>query len=223
MNFAKILIVDDETDITEFLQYNLKKSNFLTKIANDGLQAIELYKSFKPNIIILDIMMPRLNGVEICEKIRSHYKDQDVIIIFLSARNEEYTQVACYDSGGDDYIQKPIKPRLLIKKIESYTKRIKKLNLDGVIKNGISINKAKHLIFLNEKKINLTKTQFKILNFLFKNENIVFSREQIIEKVWGENYYVSQRNVDVQIRKIRKQIGEEKIVTIKGVGYKFTV
>ena len=222
MDFAKILIVDDETDITEFLQYNLKKSNFLTEIANDGLQAIELYKSFKPNIILMDIMMPELNGVEICEKIRNHYKDQDVIIIFLSARNEEYTQIACYDAGGDDYIKKPIKPRLLIKKIESYTKR-KKINLDGVIKNGISINEAKHLIFLNDKEINLTNTQFKILNYLYINNNIVFSREQIIKKAWGENYFVSPRNVDVQIRKIREQIGDEKIVTIKGVGYKFKV
>lgn len=222
MDFVKLLIVDDETDITEFLQYNLEKSNFITEIANDGLQAIELYKSFKPNIILLDIMMPELNGVEICEKIRNHYKDQDVIIIFLSARSEEYTQIACYDAGGDDYVKKPIKPKLLIKKIESYTKR-KKINLDGVIKNGISINEAKHLIFLNDKEINLTNTQFKILNYLYTNNNIVFSRDKIIKKVWGQNYFVSPRNVDVQIRKIREQIGDEKIVTIKGVGYKFKV
>ena len=222
MDFAKLLIVDDETDITEFLQYNLEKSNFITEIANDGLQAIELYKSFKPNIILLDIMMPELNGVEICEKIRNHYKDQDVTIIFLSARSEEYTQIACYDAGGDDYVKKPIKPRLLIKKNRIIHKK-KKINLDGVIKNGISINEAKHLIFLNDKEINLTNTQFKILNYLYTNNNIVFSRDKIIKKVWGQNYFVSPRNVDVQIRKIREQIGDEKIVTIKGVGYKFKV
>ena len=221
MELIKILIVDDEPDIIEFLQYTLNKEKYITKSANNGLEAIEIYKTFQPNLILMDVQMPKLNGVETCERIRNIEKNgEKSYIVFLSARSEEYTQIATYDAGGDDFINKPIKPRILVKKIKAILNREK--NIQITEKNGISIDVDKHLIFLNKKKINLTKRQFQILNLLYINQDRLFSREQIIKSVWEKDYYVTLRNVDVQIRKIREAIGEKKIITIKGMGYKFS-
>ena len=221
MELIKILIVDDEPDIIEFLQYTLNKEKYITKSANNGLEAIEIYKTFQPNLILMDVQMPKLNGVETCERIRNIEKNgEKSYIVFLSARSEEYTQIATYDAGGDDFISKPIKPRILVKKIKAILNREK--NIQITEKNGISIDVDKHLIFLNKKKINLTKRQFQILNLLYINQDRLFSREQIIKSVWEKDYYVTLRNVDVQIRKIREAIGEKKIITIKGMGYKFS-
>tara|TARA_S200000501_G_scaffold147234_1_gene138934 strand:- start:165 stop:833 length:669 start_codon:yes stop_codon:yes gene_type:complete len=220
MNEAKILIVDDEKDVREFLSYTLsKKRNFQIKTAQNGFEAINIFKEYKPDIILLDITMPKLDGIEACYKIRSIDKN-NTIIIFLSARNEEYTQIASYDAGGDDFISKPIKPRLLLKKIDTIIKR--KIPEKIIVKNGISINNSKHLVLLNNKKISLTKKQFQILTLLYNDNDVVYSREQIIQKVWDKDYYVTHRNVDVQIRKIREVIGNDKITTIKGLGYKFS-
>ena len=220
MNEAKILIVDDEKDVREFLSYTLsKKRNFKIKTAQNGFEAINIFKEYKPDIILLDITMPKLDGIEACYKIRSIDKN-NTIIIFLSARNEEYTQIASYDAGGDDFISKPIKPRLLLKKIDTIIKR--KIPEKIIVKNGISINNSKHLVLLNNKKISLTKKQFQILTLLYNDNDVVYSREQIIQKVWDKDYYVTHRNVDVQIRKIREVIGKDKITTIKGLGYKFS-
>ena len=219
MESIKILLIDDEPDILEFLEYNLLQNNFIVEKANDGLKGIEKYKSFQPDIILIDVMMPKLNGIETCEKIKSLDNNTDCIIIFLSARSEEYTQIAAYDAGAHDFISKPVKPKILIKKIQAI---IKQKNPETITKkNGITINKPKHLVLLNDKKITLTKTQFEILFLLFTHSDIVFNREKIIQKIWGSDYYITPRNVDVQIRQIRKAIGSDKISTIKGLGYRF--
>jgi len=219
MTDTKILLVDDEPDILEFLRYNLIENEFIVETANNGLEAVKKYEKFQPDIILLDIMMPKMDGIEACEKIKSLDNYNDCTIIFLSARNEEFTQIAAYDAGAHDFINKPVKPRILIKKLQAI---IKKNNPEKIIqKNGISINISKHLVFIGDKKVILTKKQFEILKLLFNKNDIVFSREKIIKKIWGSNCYITARNIDVQIRKIRQAIGTDKISTIKGVGYRF--
>ena len=219
MESTKILLIDDEPDILEFLEYNLLQHNFVVEKAKDGLKGIEKFKSFQPDIILIDVMMPKLNGVETCEKIKSLDNSDDCIIIFLSARGEEFTQIAAYDAGAHDFINKPVKPKILIKKIQAIIKQ--KNPTTTTTKNEISLNKPKHLVFVKDEKIKLTKTQFEILFLLFNHSDIVFNREKIIKEIWGSDYYITKRNVDVQIRQIRKAIGSDKISTIKGLGYKF--
>ena len=219
MKSTKILLIDDEPDILEFLEYNLLQHNFVVEKAKNGLQGIEKFKSFQPNIILIDVMMPKLNGIETCEKIKSLDNSNDCIIIFLSARSEEFTQIAAYDAGAHDFINKPVKPKILIKKIQAIIKQKKPTTLNA--KNEIRLDKPKHLVFVKDEKIKLTKTQFEILFLLFNHSDIVFNREKIIKEIWGSDYYITKRNVDVQIRQIRKAIGSDKISTIKGLGYKF--
>ena len=213
-----ILIVDDEPDIIEFLKYNLTKNDFIVETALNGKECLKKLESFSPEIIVLDIMMPKMNGIETCEKIRLIDQYKETIIIFLSARNESFTQIACYDAGGDDFIPKPIQPKLLIKKIEAILKRVKN-DLNTI--NGVQVDKEKYKIIYEGNSIKLPKKQFELLSLLFSKPERVFSRDEIINKVWGSDYYISSRNIDVQIRKIREQIGNDKIETIKGVGYKF--
>ena len=219
MKSTKILLIDDEPDILEFLEYNLLQHNFVVEKAKNGLQGIEKFKSFQPNIILIDVMMPKLNGIETCEKIKSLDKSDDCIIIFLSARSEEFTQIAAYDAGAHDFVNKPVKPKILIKKIQAIIKQ--KTPTTITTKNEIRIDKPKHLVIVKDEKLKLTKTQFEILFLLFNHNDIVFNREKIIKEIWGSDYYITKRNVDVQIRQIRKAIGQEKISTIKGLGYKF--
>ena len=219
MESTKILLIDDEPDILEFLEYNLLQHNFVVEKAKNGLKGIEKFKSFQPNIILIDVMMPKLNGIETCEKIKSLDNSNNCIIIFLSARSEEFTQIAAYDAGAHDFINKPVKPKILIKKIHAIIKQKKPASTNT--KNGIRLDKPKHLVFVNDEKIKLTKTQFEILFLLFNHSDIVFNREKIIKEIWGSDYYITKRNVDVQIRQIRKAIGQDKISTIKGLGYKF--
>ena len=214
----KILIVDDEPDILEFLKYNLEKEGYMVESVLNGYDCIKKLDTFQPTLIILDIMMPKMNGVETCEKIKEISKFKDIIIVFLSARNEDFTQIACYDAGGDDFISKPIQPKLLIKKIGAILKR---LSTEQQIVNGVEIDLEKHVIINDGEKISLPKKQFQLLNLLYSKPEKVFSRDRIIKAVWGEDYYISSRNIDVQIRKIREKIGQDKIKTIKGVGYKF--
>ena len=215
----KILIVDDEPDILEFLRYNLETNGYVVETALNGEQCLKKIFDFNPILVILDVMMPKMNGVETCEKIKSYSELEDVLVVFLSARNEEFTQVACYDAGGEDFISKPIQPRLLIKKLESILKRFKK-KVPSVL-NGVEINRETYKVICDEEEIQFTKTQFELLSLLYSKPDYVFSRDSIISKIWGKDYYVSSRNLDVQIRKIREKIGSEKIGTIKGVGYKF--
>ena len=219
MESTKILLIDDEPDILEFLEYNLLQHNFVVEKAKDGLKGIEKFKSFQPDIILIDVMMPKLNGIETCEKIKSLDNSDDCIIIFLSARSEEFTQIAAYDAGAHDFINKPVKPKILIKKIQAIIKQ--KTPTTITTKNEIRLDKPKHLVFVKDEKIKLTKTQFEILFLLFNHSDIVFNREKIIKEIWGSDYYITKRNVDVQIRQIRKAIGSDKISTIKGLGYKF--
>ena len=219
MESTKILLIDDEPDILEFLEYNLLQHNFVVEKAKNGLQGIEKFKSFQPNIILIDVMMPKLNGIETCEKIKSLDNSNNCIIIFLSARSEEFTQIAAYDAGAHDFINKPVKPKILIKKIQAIIKQ--KTPTTITTKNEIRLDKPKHLVFVKDEKIKLTKTQFEILFLLFNHSDIVFNREKIIKEIWGSDYYITKRNVDVQIRQIRKAIGQDKISTIKGLGYKF--
>ena len=219
MKSTKILLIDDEPDILEFLEYNLLQHNFVVEKAKNGLKGIEKFKSFQPNIILIDVMMPKLNGIETCEKIKSLDNSDDCIIIFLSARGEEFTQIAAYDAGAHDFVNKPVKPKILIKKIQAIIKQKKPTTLNA--KNEIRLDKPKHLVFVKDEKIKLTKTQFEILFLLFNHSDIVFNREKIIKEIWGSDYYITKRNVDVQIRQIRKAIGSDKISTIKGLGYKF--
>ena len=219
MNLVKILLIDDEPDILEFLEYNLLQHNFVVEKAKNGLKGIEKFKSFQPDVILIDVMMPKLNGIETCEKIKSLDNSGDCIIIFLSARSEEFTQIAAYDAGAHDFVNKPVKPKILIKKIQAIIKQKKPTKLNA--KNEIRLDKPKHLVFVNDEKIKLTKTQFEILFLLFNHSDIVFNREKIIKEIWGSDYYITKRNVDVQIRQIRKAIGSDKISTIKGLGYKF--
>ena len=219
MESTKILLIDDEPDILEFLEYNLLQHNFVVEKAKNGLKGIEKFKSFQPNIILIDVMMPKLNGIETCEKIKSLDNSDDCIIIFLSARSEEFTQIAAYDAGAHDFVNKPVKPKILIKKIQAIIKQKNPTTI--TTKNEIRLDKPKHLVFVKDEKIKLTKTQFEILFLLFNHSDIVFNREKIIKEIWGSDYYITPRNVDVQIRQIRKAIGSDKISTIKGLGYKF--
>ena len=216
----KILVVDDEKDILEFLKYNLEAKNYIVETAQDGISALRKLKTFKPSLIILDVMMPRLNGVETCEKIREDSTLNDVIILFLSARNEEFTQVACYDAGADDFIEKPIKIKLIIKKIEILLK--KSIHNNSVTSfNGVILNDKDYTVTSDGETYSLTKKQFNLLELLMSKPDNVFKREKIMQSIWSDTY-VSGRNLDVQIRKIREKIGNNKIKTIKGVGYLFT-
>ena len=216
----KLLVVDDEKDILEFLKYNLEANNYIVETAQDGISALKKLKNFKPSLIILDVMMPRLNGVETCEKIRKDSTLNDVIILFLSARNEEFTQVACYDAGADDFIEKPIKIKLIIKKIEILLKR--SIHNDNVSSfNGVILSDKDYTVTSDGETYSLTKKQFTLLELLMSKPGNVFKREKIMQSIWSDTC-VSGRNLDVQIRKIRQKIGNNKIKTIKGVGYLFT-
>ena len=214
----KILIVDDEPDILEFLKYNLEKNDYTVQVALNGKEALKKVVEFDPQVVVMDVMMPKMNGVETCEKIKSNPKFKDLVVLFLSARSEEFTQIACYDAGAEDFIAKPIQPKLFLKKIEVVFKRFSK---SSNIVNGVEIDKEKYKVTSDSIEVKLTKKQFDLLSLLFHKPEKVFSRETIINEVWGGDYYVSSRNIDVQIRKIREKIGDDKIVTIKGVGYKF--
>ena len=215
----KVLIVDDEPDIREFLDYNLEKNGYITESAIHGLDCMEKVKIFQPELIIMDVMMPKLNGVETCEKIRENPLFKNIIILFLSARSEDFSQIACYDAGGDDFVSKPIKIKLLIRKINSLLRR-NYSNTQNTV-NGISIDEEQYVVYCNEVSIKLPKKQFHLLQLLHSAPGKVFKRDDIISIVWGTDYYISSRNIDVQIRKIREKIGVDKIETVKGVGYRF--
>ena len=220
----KVLIVDDEPDIIELLEYNIKKEGFQTKTANDGEQAVAAAKEFKPDIILMDVMMPKMDGIEACRIIKESSKDVDPYVIFLTARAEEYTEVAAFDVGANDFLAKPIKPRALVSRIQSVIKRIKKdKNQDSLIEIAdIKIDKLSYTVFKDDVQLTLPKKEFEILFFLASNPDKVYDREKILSKVWGSDVYVVSRTVDVHVRKLREKIGEGYIHTIKGVGYKFS-
>ena len=216
----KILIVDDEPDIIEFLKYNLEKNGYIVKSASNGVDALECLSLFSPDLIVLDIMMPKMNGIDTCIELRKKSKNDNIIVVFLSAVSEEFSQIACYDAGGDDFVSKPIQPRLLMKKINVLLKR--SLHNDNNLDvNGVRIDEDKYVVYCDGKPISFPKKEFELLKLLHSKPGKVFLREQIISTVWGTDYFISSRNIDVQIRKIREKIGDGKIETIKGIGYRF--
>ena len=220
---TKVLVVDDEEPILELLKYNLERNDFEVKTAKDGFKAIEIAKKFIPDLVLLDIMMPKMDGVETCRLLRDIPSLQDSYIVFLTARSEEYSEVAAFDVGADDYITKPIKPRALMSRLNALFRRNhKKSKSTEVITVGdMVINKGSYTVKLKDKEINLPKKEFELLFFLATNPNTVFSREDLLQNIWGSDVYVLARTVDVHIRKVREKIGEDYISTIKGVGYKF--
>ena len=219
----KILIVDDNPDIIEILRYNLSLAGYEVKAASNGKEAIKKAKIFIPEIILLDVMMPEMDGIEACRLIREIPSLNNSRIIFLSARNEDYTQLSAFDAGADDYISKPVKPKILLKKISSIFKRIhKKENKIQLIDLGeIKIDRNKYLVFINKNEIQLPKKEFELFFLLASKPGNVFSRDEIMNKVWGSDVIVGDRTIDVHIRKLREKIGDLYFKTVKGIGYKF--
>lgn len=220
----KILLVDDEQDILEFLSYNLKKEGYSVFIANNGKEAITVAKKVTPDLIILDVMMPDMDGIETCRGLREIPELKNVMIAFLTARNEDYSQIAGFDVGADDYINKPIKPRVLISRIKALLRRgtsTESNKTDKVDTGGIKIDRERYVIEKNGVEINLPKKEFELLALLASKPGKVFTREVILDLVWGGDVVVGDRTIDVHIRKLREKIGEDFIKTIKGIGYKF--
>tara|TARA_B000000475_G_scaffold216272_1_gene178666 strand:- start:391 stop:1065 length:675 start_codon:yes stop_codon:yes gene_type:complete len=219
----KILLVDDEKDILEFLSYNLRKESFTVRTALNGELAIEEAKIFKPDLIILDVMMPEMDGITACSEIRKISDLNEVLILFLTARSEEYSELAGFDAGADDYVTKPIKPKLLISRIKALLKRNKKKDSGSLIKiSDIEIDKEKHLLLYKGQEVHLARKEFHLLYYLMTIPGRVFSREEIIFEIW-KDAIVGDRTIDVHVRKIREKIGGHHIKTIKGVGYKFDI
>ena len=221
----KILAIDDEKDILLLLKYNLEQEGYTVKTSDSGIEALKIAEKFSPHLILLDIMMPKLDGIETCIKLRSIENLFNSYIIFLTAREEEYSEVAAFDAGADDYITKPIKPRALISRINSFFKRRFSSKDSSLVQEieSLKIDKNSYTTILDGKKIYLPKKEFELLYFLMKNSTKVFSRDVLLRNVWGSDVHVVARTVDVHVRKLREKIGEDYIKTIKGVGYKFEV
>lgn len=219
----KILVVDDDKDIVELLVYNLQKEGYEVKTANNGAKAIELAKSFLPDLILLDIMMPQIDGVETCRQLREINSLKNVFIVFLTARSEEYSEVAAFNVGADDFITKPIKPRALLSRLQAIFRRNKNKNEDGnvLVVGDLIIDKDNYTVTKNDQLFTLPKKEFELLAFLAENPNKLFTRDELLQNIWGSDVYVLSRTVDVHIRKVREKIGDGYIVTTKGVGYKF--
>ncbi len=222
---GKILVVDDETDILEMLQYNLEKEGYKVKIATDGLKGVQAAKIFVPDLVLLDIMMPNMDGVEACRILREMPETADCKIIFLTARAEEYSEIAAFETGADDYLTKPIKPRALMSRINAIFRREQARTLTedhNTIRMGdLLIDKTSYTLIKGDDEIALPKKEFELLFFLAQHPNKVFSREELLHNIWGSDVYVLARTVDVHIRRVREKIGEGYITTVKGVGYKF--
>ena len=219
----KILLVDDEPDILEIVGYNLQQEGFQILTAANGREAVATAKKEHPQLIIMDVMMPEMDGMEACEAIRKIPELNDVIITFLTARNEDYSQVAGFDVGADDYISKPIKPKLLVSKVKALLRRLKgdEVNSETLNVGHIEINREEYKIIKDGKAIVLPRKEFELFYLLASKPGKVFKRDEILDKVWGSEVVVGGRTIDVHIRKLREKIGEDLFVTIKGVGYKF--
>ena len=222
----RILIADDEPDILEFVRYNLNKEGFEVSTASNGLEALQKAKETHPHLILLDIMMPEMDGIEVCRELRQISAFENTIIAFLTARSEDYSQIAGFEVGGDDYITKPIRPRVLVSRINGLLRRYnKKSNPDkAIIQAGnLIINKEQFVVQKEgeKEKITLAKKEFELLCLLASKLGKVFTREEIFNKVWGHGVIVGNRTIDVHIRKIREKIGDKYIKTVKGIGYKF--
>ncbi len=218
-----ILLVDDEPDILEFLSYNIRKEGYKVFTASNGEEAIRLTQQLNPSLIILDVMMPKMDGIETCQVIRKDLNLVQPLIAFLTARAEDYAQIAGFEAGGDDYITKPIRPRLLISKIEALLRRLEKAG--GIEVNqgerAIKIDREKFTVQIEDKELLLPKKEFELLELLASRPGKVYNREQILAIVWGNETVVGERTIDVHIRKLREKLGDDYIRTIKGIGYTF--
>ena len=219
----KILLVDDEQDILEIVGYNLTQEGYKIVTASNGREAIAVAKKERPQLIIMDVMMPEMDGMEACENIRKIPELSNIIITFLTARSEDYSQVAGFDAGADDYIAKPIKPKLLVSKVKALLRRLKDetTSSENLNVGGIEINREEYKIVMEGREIVLPRKEFELFYLLASKPGKVFKREEILDKVWGNEVIVGGRTIDVHIRKLREKIGEDLFKTIKGVGYKF--
>ena len=225
MSGVKVLIVDDEPDILEFVGYNLTNAGYLVKKAQSGKEAIEINKRFLPELIILDIMMPNLDGIETCYQIKSQNTSNDPKIIFLTARSEDYSEISGLEAGADDYITKPVRPRVLLSRIKAVLRRGgSESKLKRIITRGeFTIDWEKYTLQKGEKKIVLPRKEMELFGLLFSEPGKVFGRDLIMNKVWGVDIIVGDRTIDVHIRKLREKLGDEIFETVKGVGYKFVL
>jgi two-component system, OmpR family, alkaline phosphatase synthesis response regulator PhoP len=221
----RILLVDDEPDILEMVGYNLSAEGYEVFTASNGIKAVSAAKKHLPHLIILDVMMPEMDGIEACEKIRKIPELSETVITFLTARGEDYSQVAGFEAGADDYITKPIKPKVLVSKVKSLLRRFKETEeQEGNLNLGdLVINREEYKIIINGTEIVLPRKEFELLSLLASKPGKVFKREDILDRVWGSEVIVGGRTIDVHIRKLREKIGDEKFRTIKGVGYKFVL
>ncbi|KOF02646.1 response regulator transcription factor [Roseivirga seohaensis] len=218
----RVLVVDDDPDILELLKYNLVKEGYEVKVAEDGKKGVQIAKTFQPELVLLDIMMPNQDGVETCRQIRELPEMVNAHITFLTARAEEYSEVAAFDAGADDYITKPIKPRALMSRISAHFRKEKKgKSIPKVSIGDLTIDKTSYTVTILDNQFTLPKKEFELLYFLAQNPNKVFSRDDLLQNIWGTDVYVLARTVDVHIRKVREKIGDGYITTVKGVGYKF--
>lgn len=220
---STILVVDDELDILEFVGYNLRKEGYIVLTANNGLTAIEIAEEKTPDLVILDVMMPDMDGIETCERMRAIPKLTNTIITFLTARSEDYSQIAGLEAGADDYITKPIRPKVLLSRVKALLRRrVVSDDFSNILELGdIIIDKEKHTVLYKNLQVELAKKEFKLLELLTSKPGKVFTRQEILENVWGLGVVVGDRTIDVHIRKLREKINDQYIKTVKGVGYKF--
>jgi len=218
----KIVLADDDSDILEMMKYNLSKEGYIVICANDGKKAIEMVELHKPDLVILDIMMPKKDGVEVCGILRANPEFDKVMIVFLTARSEDYTQIACYENGADDYIVKPIKPRVLVSRIKGILRRqqVEQGGNKPIAFKDIEIDLDKYSVKKDGKEITLAKKEFDLLVLLSSRTGKLFTRDEIFNKVWGVDQMTGDRTIDVHIRKLREKIGNDYIKTVKGVGYR---
>jgi len=221
-----VLVIDDESDIRTLIRYNLEKEGFAVLDADNGERGIELARQHTPDLILLDVMMPVMDGIETCERLRKLPELATTMICFLTARSEDYSQIAGLDAGADDYITKPIKPKLLISRLTALLRRKEKgtssaASISNTPKEGIEIDKEKYLVIKDGKPLSLPRKEFELLALLMSKPEKVFLRDVIMSSVWGDEVVVGDRTIDVHIRKLREKLGDDHIITVKGVGYKF--
>lgn len=221
-----ILLVDDEPDILEFIGYNLKKEGYSIVTASNGIQAVKVAQETHPQLIIMDVMMPEMDGMEACETLRSQPEFRDTLILFLTARAEDYSQIAGFEAGADDYITKPVRIRVLLSRIKALLKRHNNVGVsetpESIQEGDIRIDPEKFIVFVQDKQLSLPKKEFDLLLLLMSKPERVFTRDEIFNTVWGNDVFIGDRTIDVHIRKLREKIGDDHIKTTKGVGYKFT-
>jgi len=219
---ASILIVDDDEDIRELLKYNLERDNHTVRAVENGLRCLEAVAFEKPDLILLDVMMPEMDGIEVCDQLKANEAYNSILICFLTARNEDYSQIAGLEAGGDDYVSKPIKPKVLISRINALLRRLDLNKSKDIIDTcTVKINRENYTVEKNGDTFHLPRKEFELLALLISQPNFVFKRIVILEKVWGTDIVVGDRTIDVHIRKLREKIGSQYITTIKGIGYKF--